>query len=231
MRGKMAFIAKGIEIVSGRTPRRPGRGLSKCLVQIPKVIFVIGGPGCGKGTQCQRIATDSGFRQMTMGELLRSEAQSSSSLGTTIKTIIDQGNIVPGSLAIQILRKELERVIPQGLEGVLLDGFPRNLEQMEEYEKYIGQFDHALYFDVKSEVLRERLLQRSATSDRVDDGRTVIERRLKNFADTGRPLLDYFSRKGKLSVVDGNLDIESVYKETRKVFERVVRGAELEGYS
>mmetsp|Transcript_28278 Transcript_28278/g.111010 ORF Transcript_28278/g.111010 Transcript_28278/m.111010 type:complete len:183 (-) Transcript_28278:772-1320(-) len=153
MRGKMAFIAKGIEIVSGRTPRRPGRGLSKCLVQIPKVIFVIGGPGCGKGTQCQRIATDSGFRQMTMGELLRSEAQSSSSLGTTIKTIIDQGNIVPGSLAIQILRKELERVIPQGLEGVLLDGFPRNLEQMEEYEKYIGQFDHALYFDVKSEVL------------------------------------------------------------------------------
>mmetsp|Transcript_28279 Transcript_28279/g.111015 ORF Transcript_28279/g.111015 Transcript_28279/m.111015 type:complete len:120 (-) Transcript_28279:772-1131(-) len=90
---------------------------------------------------------------MTMGELLRSEAQSSSSLGTTIKTIIDQGNIVPGSLAIQILRKELERVIPQGLEGVLLDGFPRNLEQMEEYEKYIGQFDHALYFDVKSEVL------------------------------------------------------------------------------
>mmetsp|Transcript_28281 Transcript_28281/g.111023 ORF Transcript_28281/g.111023 Transcript_28281/m.111023 type:complete len:169 (-) Transcript_28281:529-1035(-) len=168
---------------------------------------------------------------MTMGELLRSEAQSSSSLGTTIKTIIDQGNIVPGSLAIQILRKELERVIPQGLEGVLLDGFPRNLEQMEEYEKYIGQFDHALYFDVKSEVLRERLLQRSATSDRVDDGRTVIERRLKNFADTGRPLLDYFSRKGKLSVVDGNLDIESVYKETRKVFERVVRGAELEGYS
>eukprot|EP00189_Rhodosorus_marinus_P012628 CAMPEP_0184745476 /NCGR_PEP_ID=MMETSP0315-20130426/8142_1 /TAXON_ID=101924 /ORGANISM="Rhodosorus marinus, Strain UTEX LB 2760" /LENGTH=227 /DNA_ID=CAMNT_0027217641 /DNA_START=343 /DNA_END=1026 /DNA_ORIENTATION=+ len=227
----MAFIAKGVEIVSVRAPSRRGRGLAKCLIQIPKVIFVIGGPGCGKGTQCQRIATDSGFRQLTMGELLRLEAQSSSSLGVTIKAMIDQGTIVPGSLAIQILRKELERVVPQGLEGVLLDGFPRNIEQMEEYEKAIGQFDHALYFDVNSEVLRQRLLQRSVSSDRVDDVKTVIERRLKTFADTGRPLLDYFQRRGKLSVVDGNLDIESVYKETKEVFERVVHGNELEGPS
>lgn len=114
--------------------------------------MVLGGPGCGKGTQCERLASELGLCQVTMGDLLRREVAKGSVLGERVNRIISGGNVVPGEMAMLVLREELEVLKGGGYMGVLLDGFPRNLEQMLSYDKEIGEYEFALFFDCETYV-------------------------------------------------------------------------------
>ncbi|KAA8495472.1 Adenylate kinase isoenzyme 1 [Porphyridium purpureum] len=175
------------------------------------IVFVLGGPGSGKGTQCEMLVEKYGWKQICAGELLRAEAKRDSELGRMIKEIIDGGNIVPGYVTIELLDKEIQKTA-EGTPGILIDGFPRAFDQAVEYEKRIGEIDLVVYFSCSIETMRERLLGRGKTSGRVDDCSDVIESRFRTFLDTSMPVIQKYSAQGILNEVPSEGSPDEIFE-------------------
>ncbi|CAN0307912.1 unnamed protein product, partial [Hapterophycus canaliculatus] len=109
--------------------RAAAGGGSGCDAAKPPVVFVLGGPGSGKGTQCERLAKEYGYVHLSAGELLRQERASGSSDGQLIDEYIREGRIVPVAISLALLRKAMEASGP--LSRFLIDGFPRNRDNVE----------------------------------------------------------------------------------------------------
>ena len=95
------------------------------LKDAPKVIFVVGGPGSGKGTYCVRLAKDRNLPHLSTGDLLRAEMKAKSPLANQIQGYTSAGKLVPTRIVIQLLRNEFEK---ESRQLFLIDGFPRNQE-------------------------------------------------------------------------------------------------------
>lgn len=97
-----------------------------------------GGPGVGKGTQCKRLAADFDFAHFSVGDLLRAEQNRS---GTTLRGVIDrcmrEGKIVPAEIAVTLMKRKMIREAANGKKMFLIDGFPRNMEQVRLFEKEV----------------------------------------------------------------------------------------------
>ena len=98
------------------------------------IIFVLGGPGSGKGTQCERIVADFGFDHFSAGDLLRAEVTSGSEVGIMCANLMKEGKLVPASVTMGLLRKSIEA---STASAILVDGFPRALDQSTVFEKTI----------------------------------------------------------------------------------------------
>jgi len=167
-----------------------------------RVVFVLGGPGSGKGTQCARLvsAAGAGVSTVCAGELLRAAAQRDAEIRATI----DRGAIVPGHVTIGLLRDALRSASRAHAAPpvVLLDGFPRALEQAEAFEAALGAAELVLFFDCPAEELRARLAGRARTSGRADDDAAVIESRLRTFRETSMPVVERYAALGALRTID-----------------------------
>ena len=126
-----------------------------------------GGPGAGKGTMCQLLAKDFNFGHYSAGELLRTEVESGSEAGNSIKEMLRDGQIVPSHITIGLLRKSIET--HQGPKTFLIDGFPRNIDQGRTFEETITPCKFVLFLDAPEEIMQERLLRRALESGRDDD--------------------------------------------------------------
>ena len=103
----------------------------------PIVHFVLGGPGSGKSTNCKRIAEAQGFRHISVGQLRRQEAaKASSKYGDAINKCLDYGDIIAADVAIEMLEEEMKR--DWGKKTFLIDGFPRNLDQLKAWQSTLG---------------------------------------------------------------------------------------------
>ncbi|CAO2641030.1 Adenylate kinase isoenzyme 1 [Lemmus lemmus] len=116
----------------GRTLRPQEKDVLKSLL----IVFVVGGPGCGKGTQCRNMATKYGFCHVGLGQLLREEAQRSTKRGRKIRDIMQQGLLVPTGLILDMVSDSL--LSHPESSGFLIDGFPRKLEQAKEFERIVS---------------------------------------------------------------------------------------------
>lgn len=102
------------------------------------VVFVIGGPGVGKGTQCALVAEQSSFEHISVGELLRLEQNNPQSVFSGfISDSFRHSVVVPAMLTMHLLETRLRRAQEQGKVGVLIDGFPRSLEQLEAFQQQV----------------------------------------------------------------------------------------------
>lgn len=188
----------------------------------PRVAFVIGGPGSGKGTQCERIA-DAGYVHLSAGDLLRAERERpDSTLGNLIETVGVSGGFVPSDVIAKLLEQAM-REAGWGEKQFIIDGYPRSREQLAGWEDVLAplvDFRFALYLDVHRDEMRRRLLGRAKSSGRFDDNLETIEKRLASFeAETG-PLLEHFDSQGLLCRVDGARDVEEVWSDVRTFFDR-----------
>lgn len=183
------------------------------------IIFLIGGPGSGKGTQATRILKDFDMGYMSAGELLRQETTSGSELGQFISEQMKLGNILPQEIVIDLLKKE---IIKQNSNHYLIDGFPRKIDQAETFEKNICPCAFALFLDVPDDILVERLIGRSQDSGREDDNPETIKLRIKTFHEISEQVFDYFSPMGKAVKIDGNRDPDEVYEDVKKAINAVV---------
>ncbi len=115
---------------------------------VPKdstVVFVLGGPGTGKGTQCDRIKTRyPGVVHLSAGDLLRDEVKSGSYVGTKCAELMKEGQLVPMSVTITLLKNAM--ILSKG-KFFLVDGFPRALDQAVAFEKGIMPCKTVLFFD------------------------------------------------------------------------------------
>ena len=177
-------------------------------------IVIFGGPGSGKGTQSDLIIEKYNLKHVSTGDLLRDEIAAQTKLGITADSYISKGQLVPDELVINII----DELIKQNREvkGFIFDGFPRTITQGKALDIKLTEngidISRVICLDVDEEVLIERLLNRGKYSGRSDDNRETIEKRLKVYHQQTEPLVDYYQKQNKLSKINGNGDIDSVFK-------------------
>jgi len=162
-----------------------------------RVIFILGGPGAGKGTQSERIVDTYKCVHLSVGELLRSGAENENyPHADMVKECLVQGKIVPVELSLGLLRTAMdEKAAEEGSYGsriFLVDGFPRNydnvqgwMEHMPTYTSVLG----ALVYNCPMEILEQRILSRAETSGRSDDNLTSARRRFDTFRRETEPVV------------------------------------------
>jgi adenylate kinase len=165
-------------------------------------LLLIGAPGAGKGTQAELLAGQFGITHISSGDLLRQHVRDGTSLGQTIRSYLDRGDLVPDGVVMDMLRKPVVAAAQAG--GYVLDGFPRTVEQAR------ASFPtaHALGVEVRVavhlDVARAELVRRLLARRRgAEDTEAVIERRLQVYLDKTVPLLDYYAEREWLFTVDG----------------------------
>ena len=189
------------------------------------VVFVLGGPGVGKGTQCAQIVHDFHFAHYSAGDLLRAEQmRPDSEFGELIKTYIREGNIVPMEVTVALLENAMrEEISKTGVKRFLIDGFPRKMDQADKFESDVCPSKLVLFFDTTEEVMLKRLLKRSETSGRDDDNIESIRKRFRTFVETSMPVVNNYEKLGKVLRVDAGRSVDEVYAEVRKRLEAALK--------
>jgi adenylate kinase len=175
-------------------------------------LLLIGAPGAGKGTQAERLAERFGITHISSGDLLRQHVRDQTALGQTIKSYVDQGDLVPDAVVMDMMRKPVVAAAEAG--GYVLDGFPRTVEQAEasfRVAQALGaQVQAAVHLDVPAAELVRRLLSRGRGSDDTED---VIEHRLQVYQRNTVPLLEYYAGREWMFAVDGSRPANEVHEE------------------
>ncbi|KAK7339251.1 hypothetical protein VNO77_19907 [Canavalia gladiata] len=181
----------------------------------PAVVFVLGGPGSGKGTQCANIVQQFGYTHLSAGDLLRAEKESGSENGTMIDNMIKEGQIVPSEVTIKLLQRAMQE---SGNDKFLIDGFPRNEENRAAFENVTGiEPAFVLFFDCPEEEMERRLLSRN--QGRKDDNIDTIKKRFKVFLESSLPVITYYDARGKVRKIDAARSIEQVFESVKTIFE------------
>lgn len=196
------------------------------------VIFVLGGPGSGKGTQCANLVRDYNFVHLSAGDLLRAEqAREDSQYGELISNYIKEGKIVPQEVTIALLKNAMRDSIVKRLEDdpsaaihdgpvrFLIDGFPRKMDQALIFEDDVCISRFTLFFECPEEVMLKRLLKRGETSGRTDDNVESIKKRFQTFVDTSMPVIEYFDKAGKVFRVPCNQPVDDVTRQVEGILQ------------
>eukprot|EP00455_Lapot_gusevi_P040079 TRINITY_DN451_c0_g1_i2.p1 TRINITY_DN451_c0_g1~~TRINITY_DN451_c0_g1_i2.p1 ORF type:complete len:200 (-),score=68.63 TRINITY_DN451_c0_g1_i2:63-662(-) len=186
----------------------------------PKVIFVLGGPGAGKGTICARLVEEFGVVHLSAGDLLRAERQSGSPHGELIEQYIVEGKIVPVQITVNLIKNAMEREIAVGKSVFLVDGFPRDQQNVEGWHEVMGDFAEiafVLFLDCPEDVMEQRLLNRGVSSGRSDDNIESIRKRFHTYVASTTPIIRHFETQGLVRHVISNRTVEEVYADCRAV--------------
>jgi adenylate kinase len=181
---------------------------------VTRLIF-LGPPGAGKGTQASTLAQSSGIPHISTGEILRTAVSQQTDLGLKAKSYMDQGELVPDHLILDLIRDRLSQSDTRS--GWILDGFPRNVPQASFLDVLLDEihqsYDCVVNLEVPDEILVSRLLQRGRT----DDTESTVLHRLQIYHDQTAPLIDYYRDRQQLISIDGNQPIESVTDQLSKI--------------
>ncbi len=184
-------------------------------------IVIFGAPGSGKGTQSEKITEKYGIRHISTGDVLREEIKNGTELGKTAKRYIDEGQLLPDELIIDILASVLDSM--KGHNGVIFDGFPRTIPQAEALKKLLqdrGQDITAMLdLNVPEEELITRLLKRGQESGRADDNMETIKKRLDVYKSQTFPLIEYYKKEGKYNHIKGVGALDDIFRDIAAVIE------------
>ena len=171
----------------------------------PVRLLIVGPQGSGKGTQGVRIAESLGIPVVSTGDVFRENVTNGTELGQQVKSIIDAGRLVPDDLTSAVVRDRLSQ--PDASTGFLLDGYPRNLAQVQHLDAFLEEREEALDAVIVLSVPREesiaRLHKRAAEQGRADDTNDVISARLAIYENETAPILDVYGSRGIVDEIDG----------------------------
>ncbi|CDS43325.1 UMP CMP kinase [Echinococcus multilocularis] len=189
------------------------------------VIFMLGGPGSGKGTICPPIASHFDMIHLSAGELLRKEMNSpNSKVAAEIESYMKAGTIVPVAITCSLLHKAmLEGYSNQKCVNYLVDGFPRNEDNKSGWEASMSDKTKVLQvvvLDCPDNVCIDRCLRRG--SGRIDDNEKTLKNRLVQFKTEGLPVIEYYSKKGLVTHIDGSKSKEEVIDEVKAALNSIV---------
>ena len=188
------------------------------------VVFFLGGPGSGKGTQSDFLSHDYGFIHLSAGDLLREEQdREGSQYGPMIRENIKEGIIVPMEVTVKLLenaiRTKLAETSDDGTGRFLVDGFPRKMDQAVFFEQSVCPSKLTLFLDCPEDVMQRRLLKRGETSGRSDDNAESIKKRFRVFLETSMPVVTHFEEQGKVVKISAVGSPDQVYKDVKKGLE------------
>ncbi|KAI3904180.1 hypothetical protein MKW92_018430 [Papaver armeniacum] len=179
------------------------------------IIFVLGGPGSGKGTQCKMIAHKyDEFCHLSVGDLLRLEQESGSEHGTMIKNCIKEAKLAPSDIVVDLILKAMKR---SGKKKFLIDGFPRSEENRVAFCSACPlEPKFVLYLSCSQEVMVERILHRN--QGREDDNIEAMKKRLEVYETSSLPVIEYYRSLGRLEEINSAPSAEEVFKEVTQLF-------------
>jgi adenylate kinase len=178
------------------------------------ILILFGPPGVGKGTQAARLTETRGLVQLSTGDMLREAIANGTELGRKAKSVMDAGKLVADDIIIGMIAERLSS--PECANGVILDGFPRTIEQAKGLDSMLDDMglniDRVIEMQVDESILADRIKKRAQESDQVrdDDNVEVLKKRLKVYHENTAPIIPYYKDGGKVSVVDGMQPIEDV---------------------
>ena len=215
-----------------------------------KVFIFLGPPGSGKGTQTSRLADKLSIPHIDTGSLLRKNIQDGTELGVIAKGYIDKGQLVPLRVVSDVIKDRLQK--DDCLNGYILDGFPRSVEQAEALKEIMDEINTfnlkedtlAVYFDIPTEVLVQRLVNRRSCpkcgtiynlisnppkimdycdicdtklTQRKDDNEETARLRFETYEKETAPLYDYFKQMGILKELDANKPISEIWENLKSI--------------
>ncbi|XP_078417294.1 UMP-CMP kinase [Cetorhinus maximus] len=202
-----------------------GALVRKLLMMKPKVVFVLGGPGAGKGTQCVKIVKKYGYTHLSAGDLLRAErSKEATQYGELIDSYIKDGKIVPVEITISLIKRAMEETMAQDAmkNKFLIDGFPRNTDNLDGWNKKMDKdadVKFVLFFDCSNEICIERCLERGKGSGRTDDNIMSLEKRIQTYMQSTKPIIELYEKEGKVRRVDGAKTVDEVFVDVQKIFD------------
>ncbi|EGJ70998.1 Adenylate kinase [Bacteroides coprosuis DSM 18011] len=186
-------------------------------------IVIFGAPGSGKGTQSERIVEKYGLNHISTGDVLRNEIKNDTELGKTAKGFIDQGQLIPDSLMIDILAQVFDSF--KDSKGVIFDGFPRTIPQAEALKDMLKERGQSistmLELDVPENELMERLIKRGKDSGRADDNEETIKKRLKVYHSQTAPLIDWYEKENLHAHINGLGTMDEIFNSIVKTIDNL----------
>lgn len=177
-------------------------------------VVIFGAPGCGKGTQSERIISKYGLHHISTGEVLREEISKGTELGKIADKYISQGQLVPDELIVDILAKVLD-ASDAAQKGVIFDGFPRTIAQAEALNKMLSErnteVSAVIGLEVEESELIDRLVKRGERSGRSDDNPETIKKRLDVYHNQTNPLREFYIREGKYKTIHGMGTVDEIF--------------------
>jgi adenylate kinase len=184
-------------------------------------ILLIGPPGAGKGTQAALLAEHFGIPAISTGDIFRENVRNETPLGLEAKAFMDRGEYVPDSLTNALVRDRLNQ--EDAVNGFLLDGYPRTIDQVEELDDILQEtekkLDVVVQLTAESEELLRRLSGRAEEQGRSDDTPEVIKRRLDVYEEQTAPLIDIYASRSLVAKVNGLGEIADVTKRIIEVLD------------
>jgi adenylate kinase len=185
-------------------------------------ILLLGAPGSGKGTQGKLIAERAGIPRIATGDIIRAAMKENSPLGRQVKKFYDQGQLVPDTIILDLIKAELEKPAAHG--GAVFDGFPRTAKQAELVDQVLGargeRLSHVLLLDVPEEELVRRILERARVEGRADDTQAAVQTRLQVYQQETAPLVAYYAPRGNVHRVPGTGTVEQIAQEIKRILGR-----------
>ena len=165
-----------------------------------KYYILFGPPGAGKGTHAGAIAQKYNLKHISTGELLRAEIAAGTELGKQAKTLIDAGSLVPDSVVEGMIETAFDTI--KGVDGFLLDGFPRNLSQAADLDKILEKRGESVTavagLMISDDMIRERIKGRAVIEGRADDASDeTVNNRIRTYHAQTEPLIEYYKAAGK----------------------------------
>jgi adenylate kinase len=181
-------------------------------------LVLLGPPGCGKGTQSQRLAEKYGIIPLSTGDMFRAAVEAGTPVGLKARPFMDRGGLVPDDLVLAIVAERIDQ--PDANNGFILDGFPRTVPQAEALDRMLEQkgmkLDAVIQLKVDEGILHERITKRvrdmiaAGKPLRPDDNPETLEKRIHAYLTQTAPLVPYYSERGLLRTVDGMAPIPEV---------------------
>ena len=172
-----------------------------------KYYILFGPPGAGKGTHAGAIAQKYNLKHISTGELLRAEIAAGTELGRQAKALIDAGSLVPDAVVEGMIESAFDTI--KGVDGFLLDGFPRNLTQAADLDKILEKRGEAvtavIALMISDETIRTRIKGRAVIEGRADDANDeTITNRIRTYHAQTEPLKEYYKAAGKYYECNGD---------------------------
>ena len=187
-------------------------------------IVLFGAPGCGKGTQAQRLKAHYGIDHVSTGEVIRDEIRRGTALGRSMEEYIKAGRLAPDEIVIDMIANYVAE--HKEARGNIFDGFPRTTAQAEAFdrilEKHGLKVDAMIDIHVPEEELVRRILLRGKDSGRADDAsEEVIRGRLDVYHAQTAVVADYYAAQDKYASVDGTGTMEEVLDRIAALVDRL----------
>jgi adenylate kinase len=201
-------------------------------------IILFGPPGAGKGTQAQFIVKKHNYFQLSTGNLLREEVKLNTKLGKEIEQLISNGEFASDEIVNKLLKQSIKSL--KFRDRIIFDGYPRNVEQAKNLETILEEFDqtvgHIIFLNVSKDIIEKRIMGRMTCDKcnmtlneffnkeqielhpcgkeflkkRKDDNFDIVVSRYQTYMKTTKPVLDFYSKNGNFTEIDGAAEIEQI---------------------